>query len=229
MHEGVDYLFFEDYNYQKGVISYVTLGPDGIPSKPQLALEEKVHLSFPFVFSDEGSIYLLPETYQKRRVSLYKATSFPQEWKWERTLIQGDFFSDPILFKHGGYYWLFVSIEKDRLQIYYAKDLSSSFSPHPINWTYRIGRNAGPIFFFEGRMIRPTMDCKSRYGESILFKEILLLTKSQFIEKDIACIQPTWAPGLVGTHTYGQNERYIVYDGERLVSAEEDPLYSSSD
>ncbi len=221
-YKGMNYLFFEDYDYKKGVISYVILDRNQVVTKPEVALELSTHLSFPFIFQEGEEVYMTPETYRYRAVYLYKATQFPYGWKRERVLVQGEYFSDPILFKYDGYYWLFVAIHMDQLAIYYATDLKSQFFPHPMNHQRIKGRNAGNIFFKEGRMIRPTMDCSIRYGRSMILKEIVLLTKSEFIEKEINLIEPNWAPGLVGTHTYSQNEDYLVYDGERFILPYED-------
>jgi hypothetical protein len=228
-YKGTNYLFFEDFDYKKGVISYVTLDQESHVKKPRKALELPTHLSFPYLFQEGDAMYMVPETFRYRSISLYKAIQFPEKWGFKRVLVQGEFFSDPILFKYNGYYWLFAAIFKDRLVIYHAKDLESPFYPHPINHRLIKGRNAGPVFFMEGRMIRPTMDCTNRYGRSIIFKEILLLDEAEFIEKEIAYIHPNWAPFLEGTHTYGQNEDYVVYDGERLILLSEDALYSSPD
>jgi hypothetical protein len=228
-HEGINYLFFEDYDYRKGVISYVTLGEEGPSAKPKLALELPIHLSFPSFFEEDGAVYMVPETYRYKSVSLYKAIEFPDKWKHERILIQGNLFSDPLLFKRGGYYWLFVAIEMDRLQIYYAKDLETHFSPHPINRQKIRGRNGGGLFMLDGRLIRPTMDSAKSYGRALIFKEIVRLTPEEFDEREVAFIEPTWAKGLDGTHTYSCNEDFIVYDGHRDIYREEDSLYSQPD
>ena len=216
-YEETNYIFFEDYNYKKGVISYVTLDQDGKASESTLALELPTHLSFPFIFSDNGTIYMMPETYYYKSISLYRAVDFPYQWELDRVLIRGERFSDPILFKHDGYYWLFTAIDQDRLQIYYAKDLNSRFLPHPINRRRIRGRNAGPVYTANGRLIRPTMDCSKTYGRSMILKEILTLSTKYFIEVEIATIEPTWAPGLIGTHTYCLSDDYVVYDGQTLT------------
>lgn len=210
-YNGVNYLFFEDYDGKKGAISYVTLD-EGI-SQPKRALELPTHLSFPFVFEEGGEIYMIPETYGYRSISLYKSVKFPDQWEHKRVLVHGKHFSDPILFKHQGWYWLFTAVDVDRLCIFYAKDLDSPFLPHPINRRRIKGRNAGAVFYQNGRLIRPTMDCSRGYGRSMMLKEIVLLTPQELIEKEIAAIEPKWAPHLHGTHSYNQNEDFVVYDG----------------
>ena len=120
-YQGINYIFFEDYDYKKGIISYVTLDASGLPSSPQIALELSTHLSFPCIFQEKEKVYLIPETYRRKSVSLYEAENFPSKWKHKRVLVQGEMFSDPVLFKYNGFYWLFVSVHMDELRIYYAK------------------------------------------------------------------------------------------------------------
>jgi hypothetical protein len=224
-HEKTNYLFFEDYDYRKGIISCMAL--DTEISEPKKALELPIHLSFPHLFHDEGTIYMTPETIHYGAVFLFKAVQFPHKWEPVRFLVRGYAFSDPVVFKHEGYYWLFTSIYKEQLFIFYAKKLTDSFLPHPINTQFVQGRNAGPVFFKEGKLIRPTMDCSISYGKRMVLKEIVQLNPTSFIEKEIESIEPTWAPHLDGTHTYCQNEDYLVYDGHRNIFPSEDLLYSS--
>ena len=226
-HEGTNYLFFEDFDYKKGVISYVTIEENLTLSKPHKVLELPIHLSFPYLFYDNGDIYMTPETYDYRSVSLFKAADFPNQWEHQRVLVTGETFADPILFKHNGLYWLFVAVNGDHLRIYYANDLNSPFAAHPINQCTILGRNAGAVYYADNRLIRPNMDCRKGYGRSMILKEILTLTPTTFLEKEIAYIEPVWAPNLDGTHSYSQNEDFVVYDGRRTIFLHEDAEYSS--
>src|SRR5882762_10270289 len=45
-HAGTNYVFFEDYDYKKGTIAYVTVGDDMTISNPVEVLELSCHLSF---------------------------------------------------------------------------------------------------------------------------------------------------------------------------------------
>jgi hypothetical protein len=228
-HKDINYIFFEDYDYNKGVISYTTVDQALSFSTPRKVLELPIHLSFPCIFQDEEAIYMTPETYDSRSVSLFKATEFPDKWEYQRTLVEGQDFADPMLFKYDGYYWLFVAVQGDLLRIYYAQDLNGPFQPHPINRKNIRGRNAGPVYYDNNRLIRPTMDCRKGYGRSMILKEILVLNPQKFKEREIAYIEPTWAPHLDGTHSYCQNEDIIVYDGRRTIFISEDSQYSAED
>lgn len=227
-YQGLNYLFFEDYDYQKGVIVCATIDNELRISRPIKVLELDEHLSFPFVFEDAGRIYMTPETIQSKEVALYEAIEFPQRWEKRKVLVKGKDFADPIVFRHNGYYWLFVAIDTSILQIYYAKTLFDPFKPHRINTMRKEGRNAGGVFSSQGKLIRPVMDCSKVYGGAMILKEIVELTPTSFIEKDLRRIEPDWAPGLDGTHTFNINEDLVVYDGRRKVLSSEDARYSSS-
>lgn len=225
-YQGVNYLFFENYDSQKGVISYVEIDREGNLSDVKLALERPIHLSFPYVFQEGDDIYMLPETYQNRSVSLFKCKEFPNQWEQVRVLVHGEHFSDSILFQHNHFYWLFTAIHKDRLCIYYSESLEGKFRPHPINRKHIRGRNAGSVFSINGKLVRPTMDCQERYGRAVIFKEILLLTPKEFQEQEIGSIEPDWAPDLVGTHAFCLTEDYLVYDGNLKEKIENRPKES---
>ena len=126
-----------------------------------------------------------------------------------------------MIFWHEGYYWLFTAVQGDRLRIYYANDLDQPFQPHPINQANLRGRNAGGVFLYKHQKIRPVMDCVKGYGHEMVLNEIRVLNPNRFKEKTIYRIKPTWAPGLDGTHTYNQNEAFVIYDGRRTLLKEE--------
>lgn len=223
---GINYIFFEDYDYKKGVISYVTVDKTLQFSEPRLALELPCHLSFPYLFQDGDHIYMTPETYLLQEVGLYRAVEFPNCWEKVRALVKGESFADPILFKHNGYFWLFTSTNDYSLRIYFSKDLAGEFLPHPINKEKILGRNAGGIYVLDNELFRPVMDCSQGYGWAISLRQIDRLTPFEFVEKEIYHIKPNWAPGLDGTHTFNINEDLVVYDGRRIIKSTEDDKYS---
>lgn len=225
--DGVNYIFFEEFDYKKGVISYVTLDEQGVASEPTRALEMGYHLSFPHVFLDNGNIYMTPESSEVKEVALFEAVEFPNKWEKKRVLVKGESFVDPIVFQHDGLYWLITAVHWDDLRIYYAKDLESEFIPHPINSQRLRERNAGNVYWENGKWIRPVMtDCRQGYGRAMILNEIVKLTPQEFIEKPFAYIHPTWAFGLDGTHTYNQNDDFVIYDGRRTIFLDEDRKYS---
>ena len=70
------YLFFEDYDYKKGVISCIIIDKDMKITRPIRVLERPYHLSFPYIFKDNKHIYMVPETSCNGCIEVYKATRF---------------------------------------------------------------------------------------------------------------------------------------------------------
>jgi hypothetical protein len=212
-YQGTNYIFFEDFDYKKGVIAYVTVDKDLYVSKPKKALEISTHLSFPFIFEDGGKMYMIPESYRANEVALYEAVRFPDKWKKKKVLLNFNGF-DSIIFKRDGLYWIITSILPECLQIYYADSLLGEFKPHPINKKRIRGRNAGNIFVQDGRLIRPNINSAKTYGHHMDLFEIVELTTTSYVEKKVSAIRPTWAKNLRGTHTLSSNEDLMIYDGK---------------
>ena len=52
-------------------------------------IREPFVTSHPYVFKWHGEYYMIPEAHTETSVRLYKATSFPDEWKYQGDLIKG--------------------------------------------------------------------------------------------------------------------------------------------
>ena len=61
---------------------------------------------------------MVPESKSAFAVTLYKAEKFPREWRPVKTLIKGNF-SDPSVFRHNDYWWIFVSETNDILRLFF--------------------------------------------------------------------------------------------------------------
>ena len=47
--------------------------------------------------------------------------------------------------------------------------------------------------------------------------EIVTLSPTEYEEQPVVTVEPTWAPNLVGTHSYAQHGSFEVIDGCELV------------
>ena len=85
-YENKSYLFCESYDFikKKGVIKSGLINEKGECHNLEIALEELYHLSFPYIFNDNGEIYMIPESAKNESVNLYKCLKFPQEWTLEK-------------------------------------------------------------------------------------------------------------------------------------------------
>jgi hypothetical protein len=222
--EGKTYLFFEDLRYSEGraLISYCVLSPEGRPGPPAEVLRRPYHLSYPFLFEENGNIYMIPETKENRTVELYRATSFPREWALEAVLLNNIHAVDATIHKSEGKYWMFAGISNgrfstcDELGIFFSDALTGPWTPHPANPVVsdvRRARPAGALFRNGDRLIRPSQDCAKAYGYAIVFSEVLTLTETEYEERPFSRLHPDWVNGNQGTHTYTRTDQFEVIDG----------------
>jgi hypothetical protein len=224
VHDGKSFVFVEDFDHRagKGVISVVPFDERG-PSGPAMpVLEEPWHLSYPFVFTHAGHIWMIPESSAAKRVNLYRAERFPDRWVLEATLVSGVEASDATLVRHGGLHWMFAATRdgagswSDTLSIFFASDLFGPWQPHPLNPVLvdqRAARPAGVMRVRDGRLWRPVQDCTQGYGTGIGLAEVVRLDQEGF-EQKVHCVlkaDPRW-PGR-RFHTLNRAGRLECIDG----------------
>lgn len=208
-------LFIEDYDYMKGKISVYDVDDSG-PHNLRTAIEEAWHMSYPFLFEHDGQTWMVPETGWNGKIDLYRCLEFPDKWTRIKTLIHKPGF-DSTLIGVNDKIWLFTTHgDLDELSIYCADDLLGEWRLfHKGKYTH--SRSAGKIFSHDFRLIRPTQDCSACYGHAIVFKEIQM-SEDGYKEKVYKRVEPTWAPGLIGTHTFSFDDDYVYIDGKVEVN-----------
>jgi hypothetical protein len=222
------FVFFEDYDRssKRGAISYIEINDRGRCSTARRALERDYHLSYPFLFSQGEDVYMLPETAGEQRIELYRATSFPYEWKLERVLLEAIPAADSTLLRHRGMLWLFAAVAPsggppvDELHLFYADSLLGEWMPHPMNPVVASAgdaRPAGAIFSRNGQLIRPAQDCSRSYGRRVILNRIEVLDRNQYREIPVGSIEAI-RTGFWGlkTHSYNANGDYEAFDGYRF-------------
>jgi hypothetical protein len=220
---GRDYLFFEHFQRERGyaVIAFVELAAVGRPSAPTTVIERDHHLSYPFVFERDGAVWMIPNTFRSRTIELYRAADFPERWVQERVLVPDVRAGDATLLEHDGLLWLLTGIARkgehslEDLHAYSAPSLDATWTPHPLNPVVadiRTARPAGTVFRHGEDLVRPGQDCARDYGRAIVFNRIEALSPTEYREREIDRLEPTWLPGLTGTHTYSRSARYEAFD-----------------
>ncbi len=86
---GKEWVFVEEFDYrtQKGIVSCMPATDPGKLTQPEPVLARPYHLSHPFLFRHNDTVYLIPETGSNRTVELYRARSFPFDWSLHRVLM----------------------------------------------------------------------------------------------------------------------------------------------
>ena len=186
------HLFFEILNdsNNQGDIGYAT-SENGLNwTYQQIVLDEPYHLSYPYVFEWQGDYYMVPETYQENSIRLYRAVSFPTEWKFVTTLVTGLPYVDASPFYYNGIWWMFsATTSNDTLHLYYANELTGPWVEHlssPVVVGNRnIARPGGRVLQFNGRLLRITQDGFPTYGNQVRAFEITTLSKSDYAEFEV--------------------------------------------
>ncbi|WP_439624937.1 glucosamine inositolphosphorylceramide transferase family protein [Shinella sp.] len=184
--QGRPYLFVEDYVQaaRKAVISVVSFDDNGTAQTPRVVLEEPHHLSYPQVFERDGAVWMLPEASASGRLTLYRATGFPDRWHAEAVLLEGEI-SDATLLEHEGSLWLFATSRdgfgstSDTLAVFQAPTLLGPWRPHALNPILIDRRRARPGGAFHrdaaGRILLPVQDGTLGYGGGLGLSELLAL------------------------------------------------------
>ena len=166
-------------------------------TEPIVVLEEPFHLSFPFVFEDEGKVYMIPESEKTDKVRLYVANDSLTSFSFVRTLIEQNRrtdvscnFADSHILKYNGVYYLFTSYQKawqQHQEVYLTDDLlKGTFIRHPqspIVVDNEYGRNGGSIINFDGELLRVSQDCHKEYGENVSLHQIVKLDDKNYEEQ----------------------------------------------
>jgi hypothetical protein len=187
--DGRFYMFFtaKDLKTDKGGIGLAE-SADGIRWKfRKTVIREPFVQSHPFVFEWRGQCYLVPEAHTETAVRLYRATSFPDEWKYEGNLLEGDHFISPTLTRHNGFWWLFTSPSGNRtLRLFYAAELKGPWTEHPkspvVKEDLRTARPAGRPFVLNGSLYRLAQDCVPTYGRAARAFRIAELSPTAYAE-----------------------------------------------
>ncbi len=198
------------------------------PCEPPFRIMERdFHLSYPFVFSWDGTWWMVPETSRNQTVELWRADNFPRQWKLERILLQGVTAVDATLHEHDGRWWMFCNVAEpgassnDELAIFHAPSPLGPWQPHrhnPIRSDVRNTRPAGRIFQRDGAWIRPAQNCAGRYGSSIVLQRIDRLDVDDYHETPIGEIVPDAAQGQTGVHTINAAAGLTIFDVRRRVA-----------
>lgn len=213
------YIFFEAYNYlkKKGEISCIEISKNNIVKRKKI-LEFKYHLSYPNIFKLKKKFYLIPESYEDNKITIYESVKFPYKWKKFRTLFHGKKICDTTLLFHNNYYWLFFNkAEKNlsefnkKLYIYKSKNFNFnklvSHKKNPVINNLYGSRNGGNFFKERNNLIRPAqINKKNIYGYGLSLNKIIKLDTNKFNQTEILRITPKSFnnKNICGVHHYSK-------------------------
>ena len=183
-------------------------------------LREPFHLSYPFVFGHEGSIYMVPESSANDEVALYKFDEFPNTLRKQRTLLSGKYF-DSSLIKHDDLWFLFTTSERG-LEIFFTNDIEDgTLYPHPSNPVTRspkFSRCGGGPIVFDGQMYRIAQDGSKGYGENIHILKINDLSKTSY-DEDLV-IENYFQRDQSWNRLGGHHLSFADFGGKRIIAVD---------
>lgn len=220
---GEDFLFAE---------ALVDGGPKGhivvarLPAQTQSVLFEHVlteahHLSYPHVFEHDGEMFMMPETAQAGKLSIYRAVDFPTRWEKHCDVIDDARVVDATIVQRADRFYLFCTLVPpngsswDELSIFHGPSVFGPWTPHalnPVKSDVRGSRMGGRFRIIRDRLLRPAQDCSTGYGAKLAWYEVTTLTPDTCTERRIGEWDPKVFGDFTGLHTYDAHGDIEVLD-----------------
>jgi hypothetical protein len=223
---GKTFIFVEGFDHRegKGTIAAIPFDEQGQAGPAETVLSEPCHLSYPYLFVHREETWMIPESSQDRRISLYRSNRFPTGWVREADLLKDIDASDASLVQFGGKWWIFATTRDelggamDSLSLFHADDLFGPWLPHPANPVLvdaAGARQGGWFAFRDGRLWRPVQDCRDGYGRALGLAEVTVLNEHDYAQKVHTVLRPdvNW-PGR-RLHTLNCFGKLECIDGSR--------------
>lgn len=226
-HGGQTYLFVEEFRYasQKGVLAVATLQEDGTFSKPKTFLALPYHLSYPLVFEQDGTIYMMPETCANKTLEIWRAVQFPDKWVLDRVLMKNIEISDATSLEFNGETYLFGNVREGfvdswgALRIYKGPSRLGPFEPVHTGLALldaATARPGGHMAVVDGDLVRVVQDGRGGYGAALVITRVSQLDATHFEQKTEKLLtpKPAWeaAWGYTGVHTLNRAHGFEVID-----------------
>ena len=214
-----NYVFFENFSYssKRGKISCgIVRDNELIDITDVLSLD--YHLSYPFIFEENGEVFLMPETYANDRLEIYKCIIFPNKWELYSTAFEGEKVVDASIYVDDNKNkWLFINRLESELFIYKIDSLKlnhlESHAQNPVIINSETARNGGPIFKYKDEVFRPSQaNIEGVYGRALNINKIEKLTIDEYIEKTIVTEYPDLQKGFIAMHHLHQSNEMFVID-----------------
>jgi len=168
-------IFLEEYSYkkEKGYIVAYKVDMNNEPVRLGVVLEEEFHLSFPYMFSYAGGIWMVPESHKAGEIRLYKCVKFPLEWEFVKVLVQLPA-ADSVLFPGESKWYMLTNLGdfNNELHMYTADNPLSDWVK--LNGPVVVGNHArnGGLIIKDTAITRVAQNQGKVYGESYSLNRI---------------------------------------------------------
>ncbi len=217
--------FVEDFDYTQHIawISAIEIFEDNSYKMLGEVIREDFHLSFPYLFTYEDELYMVPESTQEGTVRLYKCINFPLKWEYQYNLMENVKTADTMIFPHDNRWWLFTNMSTEgnddqaaQLFAFYSDSpLSKQWTPHdknPLVFDSDCGRNGGILFDQDIPLRGRQKQAFNIYGAGLSIAKITELSPSNYKEEKICDIKSTFFKNLKANHHIHSHQNITVYD-----------------
>jgi hypothetical protein len=229
-HEGRRWLLFEDqpFGLPRAHIAAMEIDSGGASAGPAHAvLKEPWHLSYPFIWQEDGQLCMIPESSANRCVDLYVAEHPLGPWRRTATLIAGRRLADATVVRFNGCLWMFAAGATqsgciyDELHLFWAEHIEGPWHAHalnPVKIDARSSCPAGAMWIRDGALYRVAQDCSTVYGGGIKLCRVDILTPDRFAETVLNPDEGAspFEPGLPW-HTLNSDDGFVAIDVLRQI------------
>ena len=174
-----------------------------------ILLDLDTHLSFPMIWREEETVYVCPENYNSGGWNMYRYVDADNRLEYVKQILD-EKLTDAIVYSDGEFYWLLSTFEPrpngSELTIWKSKELYGPYlESQKAKFDENLGRNAGMIFKFGDKLVRPAQESNHKYGHSISFQEVIV-NNGKFAFTEIYRFNTPHKKYDAGTHTYNQHK-----------------------
>lgn len=209
------------YSEWRGMISLLT-----VDRKTYRLLDRKclldlpTHLSFPFIWRENGETFVMPENCESGELAIYKYDSKMKALNDKRILIDEPLV-DPVLYSSSRKYYIIATKDGESsnsdLYVYIAEEFNGKYrqiSSNPVKSDIRSTRPAGSVFEYKGEKYRFGQNCEQSYGAGVTLNRIDSLSGEVFQETEMFEIMGSQINEYrEGFHTVNVYKDLCVVDG----------------
>lgn len=222
---GTGRVLCEEVPLATGIGRIVVLREEGGDFVPEARLlDDGIHRSYPFVWTENDAAFVLPEASAGGPTILYQMAG-DGALIAIATIAPSQRLVDATLFSAGGYQWIAATDcaygSNNNLCLFYADRIAGPWHPHrgnPVKRDISSARPGGTPFRHREKLFRPAQDCTGGYGAALVINEIVTLTPDAFEEHIVCRLAPDpRGPFPDGLHTLSSDGTRCFVDGKRLV------------
>lgn len=219
------HVFCEDYDFKlkKGHISVLKVYPNGNWEFLGPAIIEDFHLSFPYLFTFQGDLFMCPETSRDRSIKIYKCDQFPLQWTLHEEVMKGVKAADTVILPLENRWILLTTMSASggselRSELYAFesdKPVNGNWSPigvGPVIFDSLKGRNGG-LIVEDNKIFRIAQrQGFDKYGAGLTIFELVDIGPGNLAERMFAEIGTDFLQNATGIHTFNHMGGLAVFD-----------------